>query len=85
MLFVGVKKGFRRKKKGTKIFNEFIKNLQKKKINKIFLEVDCKNTIAISFYNKFDFKKINIRKKYYKNIYGQQSDAILMCKCLTYK
>lgn len=37
------------------------------KVEKIFLEVRVTNTPAISFYEKYGFKQISIRKKYYEN------------------
>lgn len=45
-------------------------------VNKIILEVDELNKQAINFYQKNNFRKIAIRKKYYKNL----SDAIVMEK-----
>lgn len=41
---------------------------------KILLEVSVNNKVAISLYEKFGFKTINIRKKYYKDL----SDALIM-------
>ena len=40
---------------------------------RIMLEVRCDNSNAIKLYKKFDFKIINIRKKYYDN-----NDAYVM-------
>lgn len=45
-------------------------------VNSITLEVNEKNLIAIKLYEKFGFKKIAYRKKYYNNI----DTAILMQK-----
>jgi ribosomal protein S18 acetylase RimI-like enzyme len=43
---------------------------------KIILEVSTKNENAIKFYEKNEFKKINLRKNYYKD----NSDAIIFEK-----
>ena len=54
----------------TKLLSSIVKNLEKKKLNKINLEVSSNNINAINLYEKLQFKKIGIRKKYYlcKNI-----------------
>ena len=56
-------KSYQRKNYGSSIINK-IKNING--IRKIFLEVSVENTKAINFYLKNGFKKIGIRKAYYK-------------------
>ena len=56
---------------GTKLLDEVIKN--KKDETRIILEVRADNQNAIDFYNKNQFKMINIRKNYYND-----TDAIIM-------
>ena len=56
-------KSFQRKNYGSSIINK-IKKLNN--VNKIFLEVSVENSKAIKFYLKNGFKKIGIRKAYYK-------------------
>jgi len=58
-----ITKSYQRKNYGSLIINK-IKNLND--IRKIFLEVSSENTHAINFYLKNGFKKIGIRKAYYK-------------------
>ena len=60
---IGIMKSCQRKNYGSLIINK-IKKLND--IRKIFLEVSVKNTQAINFYLKNGFKKIGIRKAYYK-------------------
>ena len=60
---IGIMKSCQRKNYGSLIVNK-IKKL--KDIKKIFLEVSVENTQAINFYLKNGFKKIGIRKAYYK-------------------
>ena len=60
---IGIMKLCQRKNYGSLIVNK-IKKL--KDIRKIFLEVSVENTQAINFYLKNGFKKIGIRKAYYK-------------------
>ena len=60
---IGIMKACQRKNYGSSIINK-IKKL--KDIRKIFLEVSVENTQAINFYLKNGFKKIGIRKAYYK-------------------
>ena len=60
---IGIMKLCQRKNYGSLMVNK-IKKL--KDIRKIFLEVSVENTQAINFYLKNGFKKIGIRKGYYK-------------------
>ena len=60
---IGIMKSCQRKNYGSLIVNK-IKKL--KDIRKIFLEVSVENIQAINFYLKNGFKKIGIRKGYYK-------------------
>ena len=60
---IGIMKSCQRKNYGSLIINK-IKKLNN--ISKIFLEVSIENTQAINFYLKNGFKKIGIRKAYYK-------------------
>ena len=69
---IGITKSFQRKNYGSLIVNK-IKKL--KDIRKIFLEVSVENTQAINFYLKNGFKKIGIRKAYYK-VNKQRIDAL---------
>ena len=69
---IGIMKLCQRKNYGSLIVNK-IKKL--KDIRKIFLEVSVENTQAINFYLKNGFKKIGIRKAYYK-VNKQRIDAI---------
>ena len=65
-------KSCQRKNYGSLIINK-IKKLNN--IRKIFLEVSIENTQAINFYLKNGFKKIGIRKAYYK-VNKQRIDAL---------
>ena len=69
---IGIMKSCQRKNYGSLIINK-IKKLNN--IRKIFLEVSIENTQAINFYLKNGFKKIGIRKAYYK-VNKQKIDAL---------
>ena len=69
---IGIMKSRQRKNYGSLIINK-IKKLND--IKKIFLEVSLENTQAINFYLKNGFKKIGIRKAYYK-VNKQRIDAL---------
>ena len=69
---IGIMKSCQRKNYGSLIINK-IKKL--KDIRKIFLEVSVENTQAINFYLKNGFKKIGIRKAYYK-VNKHRKDAL---------
>ena len=59
---IGILKSYQRKSYGSLIINE----IKKLKIKQISLEVSVENSQAINFYHKNGFKKIGIRKGYYK-------------------
>ena len=63
ILQIGIIKSCQRKKYGSLIINK-IKKLND--VKKIFLEVSVENSQAINFYLKNGFRKIGIRKDYYK-------------------
>lgn len=59
----------------TKLLEKAEKDLINKRVSTITLEVNVNNFSAIKFYEKNEYKKINIRKHYYGN-----DDAYLMLK-----
>ena len=59
---------------GTLLLQELINISTQKKLKSITLEVNEKNIPAIKLYEKFNFEKVGIRKKYYNNT----DSAILM-------
>ena len=71
IISIGVVKKLQKMKHGKRLI-EYIKNLNFKNI---YVEVSEKNRDAIIFYQKLNFLKIGLRKKYYKK---QNSDAILL-------
>jgi len=70
LLYIVVEPIYRRKNIGFNLVKYLIEN---NNFEKIMLEVRCDNVNAIKLYKKFDFKIINIRKKYYGN-----TDAYVM-------
>ena len=69
---IGISKSYQRQNYGSLIINK-VKKLND--IKKIFLEESVENTQAINFYLKNGFKKIGIRKAYYKTN-KQRIDAL---------
>lgn len=68
-----VKKEARNRKIGTDMLEYVISLAKSLNAYNITLEVNVNNKIAIKLYEKFKFKKIAIRKSYYKGV-----DGILM-------
>jgi len=73
ILNIVVNPEYRRMKIGTYLINNMLSSLCNKNIENIMLEVNENNINAISFYKKFNFEIINIRKKYYNS-----EDAYIM-------
>lgn len=59
---------------GSLMLEHIILYCKKNKIKCINLEVNSKNSIAITLYKKYNFRQVGLRKKYYNNT----DDAILM-------
>ena len=70
------KKDKREKGIGSALLQEIINFAKQKKAKTITLEVNENNKPAIKLYEKFNFKQVGLRKKYYNGIY----DAILMTR-----
>ena len=81
ILNIGIDQGFKRQGYGTALLNHLIKELRKRHIVEILLEVRAGNQSAIQFYKKQGFKEISVRKNYYmknsKN-QSQREDGIIM-------
>ena len=74
VLYVFIEEVERSKGYGFYLLNTIFKSLKDDGINRIFLEVDVRNSNAIKLYEKLGFKEISRRTNYYDNI----SDAICM-------
>lgn len=59
---------------GSKMLDSLINLAKQNNCSNITLEVNSSNIPAIKLYEKFNFKQVGLRKKYYNNTY----DAILM-------
>ena len=68
ILNIVVKKDFRNKGIGNKLLQKIIEVVKEIKMQEIYLEVNEKNKNAIKLYEKNNFEKIGIRKKYYNGI-----------------
>ena len=62
-----VNKKFREKGFGSYLMSYLIKKCEKLNLNKLMLEVSLSNVTAESFYSRFDFSTVGIRKNYYKD------------------
>ncbi len=76
-----VNQKFRKKGFGSFLMSYLIKKCEKLNLNKLMLEVSLSNVTAESFYSRFDFSTVGIRKNYYKD----GSHALLKEKKLTTK
>ena len=76
-----VNQRFRKKGFGSYLMSYLIKQCEKLRVNKLFLEVSKTNIIADKFYSSFNFLTVGIRKSYYKD----GSDALLKEKKINNK
>lgn len=73
---IAINKKFRRNGFASEILDYLISVTHKKSKKILTLEVRANNIPAIKLYEKFDFKNVGKRKKYYNN----EIDAIIMTK-----
>ena len=73
IITLGIKKNFQNQGYGKQLIN-FIIN---KNYKNIFLEVSLSNLRALNFYKSLGFKKISIRKNYYRS-FENQNDAFIL-------
>ena len=73
--YIFVKKDERKKGIASNLIENMIDECLKKNVETIDLEVNSLNENAIKLYEKYDFKVVNIRPKYYAGV-----DALLMMK-----
>ena len=78
LYFLGVKNNQKRLGHGTKILENVIISSKALGTRKIFLEVNVTNEAALKLYTNAGFKRLGIRKAYYKNSFNSFDDAILM-------
>lgn len=62
---------------GYRLLDYAVKTSKGQGLERLFLEVRSHNTPAINLYTAYGFKKIGMRKNYYKN---PQDDAIIMLR-----
>ena len=74
--YIVVKKDLRGNHYGEMLMENLISLANKNEKNKIFLEVNANNNVAINLYKKEGFETINVRRKYYNG----EDDAIIMCR-----
>ena len=78
LVYIEVKKEYQNQKIGSKLIENLIEIANKKNINNITLEVRIDNDNAIKLYEKYDFKKVALRKKYYDGIDGYLMERKMM-------
>tara|TARA_Y100000590_G_scaffold96632_1_gene109755 strand:- start:495 stop:971 length:477 start_codon:yes stop_codon:yes gene_type:complete len=81
LLNIGIQETFRNKGLGQELLDQMVYASESMGSKKIFLEVRVSNKPAIKLYYKSGFKKISVRKNYYRLPVGRE-DAFLMSKKL---
>ncbi len=76
--YIEVKEEFRNKKIGSILLNHLIELGKEKRINNITLEVNVNNKFALMLYEKYEFKKVAIRPRYYNGEDGYLMERKMM-------
>lgn len=77
ILDFSVAKHFQGKGFGQKLLSYIMNHLSYKGIEKLFLELRESNVPAVNIYKKYDFKKISVRKNYYR-VGNNYEDALVL-------
>jgi [ribosomal protein S18]-alanine N-acetyltransferase len=77
ILNLAVHADFRRRGLATLLMRDGLTELKKKGCRFIYLEVRGSNNVAQTFYERFGFKVVGLRKKYYTN---PIEDAVVMMR-----
>ena len=63
---------------GKMLIEHFLQEVKKIGVKNVYLEVRCSNQKAIKLYEKYNFKRIGIRKNYYrKDKKNQKEDGLI--------
>lgn len=73
---IAVHPDYRKKGIASKLIDEMVKKCSVTDVYSLTLEVRVSNLSAISLYEKYGFKRVGLRPKYYDN----KEDAVLMTK-----
>ncbi len=76
LLNISIHPDFRSQGLGQKLLSKTEKELTKKGVSDIFLEVRNSNISAINFYKKNNYKKVGKRKNYYRLLEGREDGLI---------
>jgi len=79
LLNIGIKEMFRNRGLGQELLEQIVHASKSMGCKKIFLEVRVSNNQAIGLYNKTGFKKVSVKKNYYRLPDGRE-DALVMSK-----
>lgn len=77
LISIAVHPQFRRQHVGEALMNQMIQMAQTKNIHIIYLDVRESNLGAQALYERFGFKRVGVRKRYYKN---NHENALIMVK-----
>lgn len=78
IISMGVVEHLRERGFGQRLLEETQKQILKLGASKIFLEVATDNTVAIAMYSRKGFRKVGLRRGYYKMKDGRKVDAMVM-------
>lgn len=62
---IAVIEKYKKKGAGSQLMDFMLETARARQVEEMFLEVRQSNTVAIALYEKYNFKKINVRKNYY--------------------
>jgi len=83
LMLLGVLPSHRRKGVAKRLLQGLINQLIKAGVKRLFLEMRTDNQEAFALYTEFGFKKIGLRKAYYRNASGHCRDAVTMARKIT--
>lgn len=76
LLNIAVKPQYRRRGIGCLLMKHIVEESRKGDAKMIFLEVRVSNHVAKSFYTKWGFQKVGLRRRYYSN--GEDAEILML-------
>ena len=83
ILTIAVAPGYQRQGMGGQLLTSMLEWARTHNMRRIFLEVRESNLPAIALYHANDFRKIGVRRGYYRTSLGRE-DALIMCRELVF-
>ena len=82
IISIAIGYAFRRRGIATALMQTLHGSLEARACEAVFLEVEARNSGALAVYNQQGYRRVGVRKDYYKGSDGRRTDALVLKKSL---